>query len=449
MRRLLLLAASAAAFLAYNISRWWNSPGDDWASIWVAASMVARGRADLIYTIDPNRFTDVGDPVGWLEAARAVGRETLGHPYVHEPGLAYFLSLLAGPGSWEPSQRVLLTVSLLATLGIVWLVGRMWAPVLLQPAPFALTLLAVTLSEPFRYGLWLGQTTPVILFLTLGAVVLARRHPLLAGAILALPVSIKITPVLVALWWLIDRDRRKALAGLAAGLTGLVAVQIALIDRTVLTSFVSAIRHVQKTTTTGFSNQSLVGWLIDFSVSEGQETYPTRMVPLWTSVVSTGLLLLVVGAVLYRAHLMRRAGIDPERFAVAGLLLAPLPFTPLSWTHYYLLLLVPAAALIAAARSGALQWPYLVVAALIALNTQPLAVNGPANLASPDNLIRSHLLSGVLAILALLVLPQRGSPTTSDGDEAPPVDRAQDEPGTGAARSPASVTDDAMESSRH
>ncbi|CAA9278854.1 MAG: hypothetical protein AVDCRST_MAG57-3602 [uncultured Blastococcus sp.] len=419
MRRLLLLAASSAVFLAYNVHHWWNAPGDDWSSIWVAASMVRRGQADLIYTIDPNRFTDVGDPVAWLEAARAVGRETLGHPYVHEPGLAYFLSLFAGPGSWLPSLHVLLVISLLSTLGIVWLVGRMWAPVLLQPVPFAVVLLAVTLSEPFRYGLFLGQTTPVILLLTLGAVVLARRHPVLAGALLALPVSIKITPILIALWWVLDRERRKALIGLAAGLVGLAAVQLAFIDRTVVEAFVAALRHVQRTTTTGYSNQSLVAWLVDFSVSEGQNTYPTRTVPTWVSLVSTGLLLVFVAAVLYRAHLMRRAGTDAEPFAIAGLLLAPLPFTPLSWTHYYLLLLVPTAVLVTAARRGGRHWPYLVVAAFIALSMQPLAVNGPANLASPDALIRSHLLSGLLALLALMAIPQRVWPTrvpAPDGD---------------------------------
>ncbi len=84
-----------------------------------------------------------------------------------------------------------------------------------------------------------------------------------------------------------------------------------------------------------------------------------------------------------------------------------LPFTPLSWTHYYLLLLVPAAVLLAAARRGSLRWPYLVVAACIALNMQPLAVNGTLNAATPDSIIRAHLWAGILGIVALFMLPDR------------------------------------------
>ncbi len=63
--------------------------------------------------------------------------------------------------------------------------------------------------------------------------------------------------------------------------------------------------------------------------------------------------------------------------------------------------------LLAAARRGSLHWPYLVVAAIIALNVQPLAVNGALNAATPDNIIRAQLFAGILAIIALFMLPDR------------------------------------------
>ncbi len=62
---------------------------------------------------------------------------------------------------------------------------------------------------------------------------------------------------------------------------------------------------------------------------------------------------------------------------------------------------MPAAVLLAAARRGSLCWPYLVVAACIALNMQPLAVNGSLNAATPDSIIRAHLWAGILGIVAL------------------------------------------------
>ncbi len=401
------LALIAAAFLAYNIAHWWSAPGDDWSSIWVAAAMVAGSRTDLLYSVDPQRFTNVGDPATWLEFASRVGREGLGHPYVHEPGFAYAMSPFAGPGTWIVSLHVLLVLNVVAVLGTVWMVGRIWAPFLLEPVPFAVVLLVLSVSEPLRYGLWLGQTTPVILFLTVAAIALARRHPLLAGLVLAIPVSIKITPVLLGLWWLLDRRRWKALGALIGGLVVLSAVQLAFVDSSVIADFISAVRHVQQTTTTGFSNQSFPGWLVDFSVSEPPGTYPTQTIPGWISAVSTGCLLVTVAGVLLKASRLRRSGADAEHFATAGLLTAGLPFTPLSWTHYYLLLLVPAAVLLAAARRGSLHWPYLVVAAIIALNVQPLAVNGALNAATPDNIIRAQLFAGILAIIALFMLPDR------------------------------------------
>lgn len=397
----------AAAFLAYNIVHWWSAPGDDWSAIWVAAAMVAGGRSDLLYTIDPQRFTDLGDPATWLAFASQVGREGIGHPYVHEPGFAYALSPFAGPGTWGLSLHVLLVLNVVAVLGTVWVVGRIWAPFLLEPVAFAVVLLVLSVSEPLRYGLWLGQTTPVIVFLTVAAIALARRHPVLAGLVLAVPVSIKITPVLIGLWWLLDRRRWKALGALGLGLVVLAVVQLALVEGSVIADFIAAVRHVQQTTTTGFSNQSLPGWLVDFSVSEPPGTYPTRAIPGWISALSTGALLVTVAAVLLRAHRLRRSGVDAELFATAALLTAGLPFTPLSWTHYYLLLVVSAAVLLAAARRGSLRWPYLVVAVVIALNMQPLAVNGPLNAATQDSILRSHLWAGILCLVALFLLPNR------------------------------------------
>ena len=405
-RTALQLAAGALAFVVYNIHHWWNAPGDDWSSIWVAAAMVGRGRADLLYDVDPHRFTDVGDPATWMEYAAEAGRTTAGHPYVHEPGFAYALSVFAGPGTWSGSVRALTAVSVLAVLATVWIIGRTWAPMLLQPVPFAAVLLVLSISEPLRNALWLGQTTPVILLLTIGGVALARRHPVLAGLILALPVSIKITPVLIAVWWLVDRRRRKALSGLAAGLGVLGLVQLLLVDWSVLRTFVATLRHVQQTTTTGWANQSLVGWLADFSVSEHPGSYPTLTIPTWISAVSTGSLLLVVAAVVLRAMHLQRTGLDAERFATAGLLTASLPFTPLSWTHYYLLLLVPAAVLLQAAVRSGLRWPYLVVTALVALSTQPLAHDDSMLASTPDAILRAHLLTGVLALVALFALPR-------------------------------------------
>jgi hypothetical protein len=90
----------------------------------------------------------------------------------------------------------------------------------------------------------------------------------------------------------------------------------------------------------------------------------------------------------------------------------------LSWTHYCVLLLVPAAVLVSAARSGAGRWPYLAVALVVALNMQPLAVDGPANVATPDALIRSHLLAALIALVALLALPARVWPTAAARPDA-------------------------------
>jgi alpha-1,2-mannosyltransferase len=407
-REYLFLGVAAAAFFAYNVHHWWLAPGDDWSSIWVAAAMVAGGRADLLYSIKANRFTDVGDPAMWLHFAHLTGRPALGHPYVHEPGLAYALSPFAGPGSWSSSLHVLLVLNVLALLGIVWLVGRIWAPFLLRPAPFVVVLIVLSLSEPVRYGMWLGQTTPLIVFLTLAGVALAPRYPLLAGLVLALPVSIKLTPVLIAVYWIVDHRRKgKALIGLGAGLVALAAVQLILISGGVISDYVSALRHIQQTTTTGFSNQSLPAWLVDFGVKQPPGSYPTRIVPGWVGALSTAGLLVAVAVVLLRARRIRGLGWDAEHFAVAGLLTATLPFTSLSWTHYYLLLIVPAALLLGAARTARLSWPYVVVAALVALDMQPLAVNGPRNMATADNLVRAHLLAGIIALGAVLLLPDR------------------------------------------
>jgi hypothetical protein len=109
-----------------------------------------------------------------------------------------------------------------ATLALVGVLA-----VLMARRPLATAALAVALAFPLLTQLYVGNVNPFLLIGLIAIWLLVRQgRDGTAGAILAILVAVKVTPVVLA-WWFVVGGRRRALAGfLVAGVVAL-AVSVA------------------------------------------------------------------------------------------------------------------------------------------------------------------------------------------------------------------------------
>ena len=125
----------------------------------------------------------------------------------------------------------------------------------------------------------------------------------------------------------------------------------------------------------------------------------------------------LLGRFLARRGEANRACDDLDRLLIPALFLLPLVFTPISWTHYYLAMVVPILALSGAYLHRRAQWGGVLVVLLVLLNSQPVATD--SKFARIGILVHAHLWSAVLALIALLGLSlaawRRDRPSTRNG----------------------------------
>ncbi len=138
----------------------WNGrqQPDDWSSLWIAGTLANQGDKEHIYDHD----TSVAP-----------------HPYVHIPGLAELISPLTTLMDFDASVTGLTFIS---GLCLPILISASWALWAKTSIPF-LVLVPATVAgwflSAFQTGSWLGQTTPLILCLTICSI--AVLVPLISG----------------------------------------------------------------------------------------------------------------------------------------------------------------------------------------------------------------------------------------------------------------------------
>ncbi|AEK35424.1 putative membrane protein [Corynebacterium variabile DSM 44702] len=183
---------------------------DDWSSLWIAGILVNNGNSDHIYDFDPTDFA-AWSGSAWQEVIVTNDLSAAPHPFVHIPGVAYAVAPFTDVLSFEASV-VWLTALCGACLPL--LVSASWAlwsrTTVPLPALLAITV-AAWYATAFQSGMWLGQTTPIILCMTVCGIAYARDRPVAAGIVLGLAGIVKLTPLgLIPLMLLFRHYRRGA-----------------------------------------------------------------------------------------------------------------------------------------------------------------------------------------------------------------------------------------------
>jgi hypothetical protein len=249
--------------------------------------------------------------------------------------LDYFKALVA----WN-------LVSLCALLASLWIVARQLSIPLKAWCLFPAIMLLM-FNGPFRQQNLQGQLNLILLLLLTGAWALDRsERPWLAGALLGMATAIKLFPAFLILFFLI-RKRWKVAIGAILSLVAWTGFTLAVLGASAYRSyFFDVIPQVQDFISL-WTNSSLTGLCRKLF---GPATQKTGLIgafaPVWNfpilsriaSLVLSGVVVAVLVWFTRRAHSRREAD---RAFGLA--LTAMLLVSPITWDHYFLLLLVPLA----------------------------------------------------------------------------------------------------------
>lgn len=422
--------AVLTAFLLLGLLPSPAKTGDDLAASYLGCRLIATHNTASLYSYDPTTFSEIdSDDDAWHAQAQQTGFTGYLHPYVQTPLWAWSLQPLCTHLPFAPFRFVFTVLNLLSFFGIAWLVARFWAPSLFNPLALALLLLVFSRSEPFRYAMVLSQTHVLYVLLTIASILLAeRRRPGLAGILLGLAAAVKITPGFLIVYWLLTRRYRAALSAMLASAI-LLAAAVLFTGPTLFSAYLTNLHRVSNVLLVSENNQSFAAWLMGrYHPTDELDELITYVLPPALRIGSNLLVLvsIVVGGLLDRRPAVSASDITSAppptpplgaMFAIVGVTL----FTPIAWTHYYIVLLPPIMLLLNQfftasspnlhlgshadrATPVLLRRPYWLLAFVIVialLNLRPIAPDIITVSFGPLSLIRSNFYSGVLCLVAL------------------------------------------------
>lgn len=302
--------------------------GNDFGQYWAGANSIAVGR----------------NPYYWL----ADGPPSHVFSYVYPPLLAFLLAPLTRLLDFETAHLLWLGFSVLCLAGGVAVVWRLTA-VLGERLNAPVLLAAVLLLPSATWALGVGQVSPQLLLLTMGAyAALRRRGQGTAGVLIAVGAGIKSFPVLLGGYFLLRRQWRACGAALVGGGLLLVLTVVALgwnLHWTYLTQVVPS----QRWWFTWQYNMSFTGFFARLAADP-----PPMLVGLDAPFEPIAVALCTVVVLAGSAYAIWRAPADElgARTAYALAILGAMLVSPINGNYNLLLLLLPLSLAIGASMAS-------------------------------------------------------------------------------------------------
>lgn len=367
----------------------------------------------LAATLSPARWASLPD---FDKAYYPAGRKILTAPatlydaevvdFVNLPIVAWAVAPFSALGPAPARAAFSLAGAAAVLLAAAWFCRRAGLRAGAQAGVVAL----LVLNGPLHYSVGLGNLTHVLLPLLL-AVFLADRagRDVAAGALAALVALVKIPLLALALHFVLQR-RWRALCAFAATATAVAALSVSLYGWTLhRTWFERCIRPFARGPLAAYNVQSVDGFLARLLAPGGRQDWSPVAVGAGFHAARIALLGLLAACVVAAC----RPGRDAARREHSSLDLAivlalALLASPISWSHYYLFLLVPLWFLV----GGWLEapphpaWRAALVAGALLVSLPVLATPGrsgwPIQWLYRATAHSPHFLGGVLLWAALL-----------------------------------------------
>ena len=401
---LVLLCFNVLGVVSYR-----HTPGEDLSSSYVGCRVLAEHQDSHLYDHDDAWFSLQDEPV-WVAIGKAHGFapvESL-HPYVQTPLWAWSLRPLCTHVEYPAFNLLFLMLFMLCVSGTLWLTARYWTETLFHPGWMVVLCVALYVSEPFRYAAFLNQTHMIFILLTVAALILApREHPIWAGILLALAASVKITPGFLVIYWLITRQWKAAISFIVTS-AALVGVTLLAVGPTLFHDYLTEMRQLSNVLLLAFNNQSLAAFLLRHSHPTHYFIWYTYKLP---KAMKTALTFLCLLTPLLGGLLDRRRGSlahTPPYGAIFTLIAATI-CTPIAWTHYFLILMMPVMLLLDGTITGRFRLAPVFFVPIYLLNVAPITFRTVGEQVHWFSIAYSPFFSAVLALVALSLLSCRSN----------------------------------------
>lgn len=337
------------------------APSRDLLALWLAASNVAAGQPGDLFPPVTDLFL-MRPPMHWFDLTTAIGHPGEAYPYIYPPIWAWLLAPLTKFASFQVFKSLVFVANALMIAGIVLIAARMSGATggtrRLPPLQWlAIVAFMLFTSQAAVVALKQNQMQILVAFLCLFALDRADRdRPFAAGLALGVAIALKLSPLPLALiWLLIGRWRALLVATATGGALGLASLGVAgwpihaeflavldMIDRTIL---ITTQNFTLDTVAAGFLGvldgqlvSSMPPEITDPAIAAAFEDPDALWAVLakpalvgWLS--KAGMLATVLGI----AALLRRTPAGRGRAALWAAALTGLAFfAPIGWTYYYL-----------------------------------------------------------------------------------------------------------------
>lgn len=191
--------------------------------------------------------------------------------------------------------------------------------------------LAVT-SAPMFHNITLGQINCLVLLLCMLYLHFAEKRPVLAGIFLAAACWIKVYPVVLALWSVFSKERRKSLYAFVIASASVVPLMAFFIPFQLYFDFAEKLIQLSHYSCSNPINQSVTAFFLRFNVPlEKIFIWPNvYLVPDWIRTLNYALLIAVLVGTCIQLYK------HPNKLSIAAVLLGFIPlFSPLGWGHSF------------------------------------------------------------------------------------------------------------------
>ncbi|MBD1889419.1 glycosyltransferase family 87 protein [Coleofasciculus sp. FACHB-SPT9] len=360
-----------------------------------AGRLILENPADL-YLPDKNCLGQPGCPAG---------------TFVNIPIIAYLFtpfSLL----SQQNAHVLLMFLSCIAILFTYYLLIKLGELTTGKQKIALLGLFAI--NGPLYYNLREGNSTHFVLLLLIAAFFcIQAKREIWTGALLAIAALIKIPLFLFGVYFVM-RSRWRVVAGFSAALLAIVGASILLFGFDLhQTWFEMCIQPYAGKPIAAYNSQSLDSFLARLLTDGGLTKWLPLEVGLGFKLVRYALLSLLFGATIWICWRSKKpVTLEEENLELSVVLCLALLTSPISWTHYYLLLLLPLSLYLGnkLAVPNKQLWSSLIILGILLISlpvTYTLAYFKPGNAQFLSYLVSrvfiSHYFFGDILLLGVLL----------------------------------------------
>lgn len=284
-------------------------------------------------------------------------------PWNAHPPAAVLIALPLARFDYQTAQFIWNLVTFTLFVFSIWLVWRELATRFQPWHVFSICTLLL-FASPVVITLRQGQLNFLLAFLlTVGWVADRHGYQLGAGLAVGLAAGLKLFPGFILLYFL-GAGRWRAAIGLVIGAVVINALTLAVVGIGAFETYVREVIPSLQVFQSGWRNISINGWVLRLldphPIQAGPEAYRNPVLAKLLTAVGV----LLVSAVVVWIAIRARRTVDPDRgwaVALTGMLLV----SPITWSHYLVLLVVPLAVLANRIPPGPTRWCGWVVVAVL------------------------------------------------------------------------------------